>query len=97
MKLISISLLAAVGLLWADAPKPPTITDALKAQFFQAQASMIAANAAAQAKRQAFTDVLQQVNKACGEGFQATTDGDDNLSCVVAQKMPAPAVGPKRP
>jgi hypothetical protein len=98
MKLISISLLA---LLWADAPKPPVVPEALKTEFFQAQANMIAANAQAQEKRATFTELYKQINAACGEGFQwSQTDGDKNGWGCTATKIvghDASKPEPKRP
>jgi hypothetical protein len=97
MKLISISLIAIVGLLWADAPK--TVPEALKTEFFQAQANMIAANAQAQEKKATFVELYKQLNTACGEGFQwSQTDGDKNgWGCTATPKHEAGKPEPKRP
>jgi hypothetical protein len=99
MKLALISLF-----LFAASPKPGSIPDALKAKFFQAQAKMISANAQAmEAQRtarenaSAFSQVKDEVDKACGEGYQAITDGDDNLSCTAVAKPVVKEPEPKKP
>jgi hypothetical protein len=96
LKTLTLIILAgSTTLLSADAPKPPAISDALKAQFFKAQAQFIQAQAAAaqaqeaaKEKNTAYTDAVSAIQKACGEGFQAQMDDKSDPACVVAPKAP---------
>jgi hypothetical protein len=92
-------VLSAVGLLWADAPKPPIVPEALKTEFFQAQANMIAANAQAQENRQVFNEAYKKLNEACGKDMQwSQTDGPKNgWDCTATPKHEAGKTEPKRP
>jgi hypothetical protein len=88
----AIALLAL--LMFADSAKPPTISDALKAQFFKAQAQLIQANAqvqqaqaGAKAAQDSFTSAIDSLKKACGEGFQPQMDAQQDPSCVAMPKQ----------
>jgi len=99
MKLISFAILAIVGLLWADAPKPPAVPEALKTEFFQAQANMIAAIADEKDKKQVWSDVYKKLNEACGKDMQwSQIDGNKNgWGCTAIPEHESGKPEPKRP
>jgi hypothetical protein len=102
MKLAAIILAV---FLFADTPIP-TISDAVKARFFKAQAQMIDANARlqqskeyqdAQTKQKSFSDAVQELTKACGNGFNPEWDAMGDPICVIAPKPAAAPIPAKKP
>lgn len=87
MKRFAIFILAASALLYADA-KAPTLSDALKVQFFKAQAQLVQANAQAQEKQKAYAEAIEALTKACGEGYQLQMNAQQDPVCVSAPKAP---------
>jgi hypothetical protein len=90
--ILQLSLLTAAIAYGADAPKPPTLPDSIKAQFFKAQTQLIQANAAVQEKQQAFTHIIDVLRKQCGDGFTLGMSKDGDPECQAGEvKTPSPA------
>ena len=71
-----------------DAPKSaPVISDALRAQFFKAQAFMVQANDAAEKAQSNFQSAIAEMKKACGEKATLQSNQTGDPVCVV---NPAP-------
>lgn len=90
-----IGLCAGAALPQAPAPAPPAISDALKAQFFKAQAQKIQADIAAQQKQQVFAQAVADLNKACGDGFEPQLNPAGDPACV-AKPAPKPDAKEKK-
>jgi predicted metal-dependent hydrolase len=74
----------------ADAPKPPAISDAQRAQFFKAQSQMIQANVQAQQKQTEFQNAVAEMQKTCGDKYTLQLNPNGDPECV-AKLVPAKA------
>jgi hypothetical protein len=63
---IALLVMASTALAQDNAPKPPQITDAQRAQYWRAQAEVLAAQTAAQRAAQAFEVTLKGLQEYCG-------------------------------
>jgi hypothetical protein len=86
--LIALPLIAQTAKPTVPA-KPPTITDAQRAQFFKAQSQMIQANAQAQQKQTEFQAAIAEMQKTCGDTATLQSNPAGDPECVA--KPPAPA------
>ncbi len=68
--------------MMADAPKPPVVPDALRADFFKAQAELIDAQDKMQKKSAAMTSVVEKLNNLCGDRAQFQMTQDNEPTCV---------------
>lgn len=94
-------------MLGAEMKPPPTIPDSLMAKFYKAQAQLVIsqaaiekANSEAEGKRKAYTDTLNELMKACGDGYTMQANAAGDPSCVVKPATPAkpapPVPAPKK-
>jgi hypothetical protein len=92
-----IGTLTAIGqapkALTTPQAKPPTITDAQRAQFFKAQSQMIQANAQAQQRQTDFQSVIAEMQKTCGDTASLNLNQSGDPECVA---KPAPAKTPNQ-
>ncbi len=72
--------------------KPPSITDAQRAQFFKAQSQMIQANAQAQQRQTEFQSAIAEMQKTCGDTATLQSNPNGDPECVA---KPAPAKTPE--
>lgn len=101
MKLLLIAVLSTTFIQTAKAPvkTPPIISIEQKMEFFKAQsayqdAALRAQQAElfAQQKLNLLNDKARELNKTCGEGFQATIDPQGYPVCTVIPELkPEPA------
>jgi hypothetical protein len=90
--ILLIGTLTAIGqapkALTTPQAKPPTITDAQRAQFFKAQSQMIQSNAQAQQKQAEFQAAIAEMQKTCGDTAILQSNPNGDPECVA---RPAPA------
>lgn len=103
MKSIALIPALILAFLFVDAPKPPVLSDALKAKFWKAQTQVQTAKNTYQETAQykmferrnaELNAVVDELTKACGDGFQPQLDKDGDPACVALPK-PEPANKPE--
>ena len=72
-----------------DEPKPPVITDKMRADFFKAQAKMLQDNSAAQQSQTAFQGIVAEIQKTCGDDYTAQVNPNGDPVCVAKPKPEA--------
>lgn len=96
------TLMVGAALFAQTAPKPapklPTISPDLKAQFFKAQAQLLQAQAeseraakAVKDKTDAFQATIAELAKTCGDSFQPNLDPQGDPVCALKPVMPKSA------
>jgi hypothetical protein len=70
--------------------EPPKIPDATIAKFWKAQSQLQQAQAASQAAQQAMQAVVAEIQKACGEKFQAQMSPAGDPVCVAKPEAKRP-------
>ena len=85
--ILPVSLFLALPLIAQTASqttsaKPPSITDAQRAQFFKAQSQMIQANAQAQQRQTDFQAAIAEMQKTCGDTAILYVNQFGNPECV---------------
>lgn len=78
------------------APKPPTISDALKLSYFKANSEFLAASTQAQQaaqlaqqKQALLQAAAKSINDACGKDFVPTLDASGDPVCAIKPKVEA--------
>ena len=76
--IVGVMLLGAI----APDPKPPVVPDALRAEFFKAQAQLIQAKSNLDNASGVMTGVVEKLNKLCGDRHQFQMSQDNEPQCV---------------
>lgn len=85
----------------APAPKPPVVSDAVKAHYWKAQAEFQKAQTeaqqaaqAAQQKQVALQASIEDLKKACGDDFVPLYDSTGEVACTAKPKPPETKAAP---
>jgi hypothetical protein len=91
--LYAAMFLGAVAFLYAaESPKPPVVSDDLRADFFKAQSELLQAQASMQQAQGAMSTVIENLNKVCGDKYQLQLDAAKNPACIA--KIPVVNASP---